>query len=98
VLNVHFYEAKVLEIVRISYLLANRCAVLSETSSDPREDESLAGGVAFAEYGDLEKAAHELVNNEERCARLSQRGFELMSERLMTGYLRDALEGATVTI
>lgn len=98
VLNVHFYEAKVLEIVRISYLLANRCAVLSETSSDPREDESLAGGVAFAEYGDLEKAARELVNDEERCARLSQRGFELMSKRLMTDYLQDALEGATVTI
>lgn len=94
VLNVHFYEAKVLEIVRISYLLANRCAVLSETSSDPREDESLAGGVAFAEYEDLEKTAHELVNDEERRARLSQLGFELMSGRLMSDYLRDALDGA----
>src|SRR5262249_19248566 len=38
VLNVHFYEAKVLEMVRLSYLLANRCAVLSECSADPRED------------------------------------------------------------
>ena len=97
VLNIHFYEAKVLEIVRISYLLANRCVVLSETSSNPREDELLAGGVAFAEYGDLEKMALELVNDEERRARLSQRGFELMSARLITDYLRDALDGAIGT-
>ena len=52
-LNVHFYEAKVLEMVRVSYLLANRCCVLSEVSSEPEEDDALAGGVAFAAYDDL---------------------------------------------
>ncbi|MBI2318446.1 MAG: hypothetical protein HYU75_15985, partial [Betaproteobacteria bacterium] len=53
VLNLHYYDAKVLEMVRISYLLANRCAVLSERSMDPQEDDALAGGVAFADYDRL---------------------------------------------
>ena len=92
-LNVHFYEAKVLEIVRISYLLANRCAILSESSSNPLEDASLADGVAFEEYGNLEKTAHELINDAERRNRLSQQGFELMRERLMSDYLHAALDG-----
>uniref|UniRef100_UPI001BD69488 hypothetical protein n=1 Tax=Caballeronia sp. dw_19 TaxID=2719791 RepID=UPI001BD69488 len=40
VLNVHHYDAKVLEMVRISYLLANRCCVLSEYSSNPVDDDA----------------------------------------------------------
>jgi hypothetical protein len=34
VLNVHYYESKVFEVVRVSYLLANRKCVLSESGSD----------------------------------------------------------------
>jgi hypothetical protein len=93
-LNIHFYESKVLEIVRISYLLANRCVILSETGSDPQEDASLAGGVAFAEYGELESNAFELLENPEHRECISRRGFELMSGRLMSDYLRAALAEA----
>jgi hypothetical protein len=91
-LNVHFYEAKVLEIVRISYLLANRCAVLSERSADPSEDDALAEGVAFADYGNLARRARELVDSPAERERMAQRGFELMSARPIDTYLREALE------
>jgi hypothetical protein len=91
VLNLHYYEAKVLEIVRISYLLANRCAVLSERGADPAEDEQLAGGVAFAEYHDLVRRACELIEAPEERARLALRGFEIMSARSAPEYLRAAL-------
>jgi hypothetical protein len=91
-LNIHYYESKVLEIVRISYLLANSCAVLSEVSSDPREDASLAEGVAFAEYSELVKAAHELIQDGEYRENLAGRGFKLMSARSMSDYLMTALE------
>jgi len=36
VLNMHFYEPGAFEIVRVSYLLANRRAVVSERGADPR--------------------------------------------------------------
>jgi hypothetical protein len=91
VLNVHFYEAKVLEMVRISYLLANRCCVLSETSADPDEDDALAEGVAFAAYDDLVARARELVADGALRRRFAERGFELMRARPATEYLRAAL-------
>jgi hypothetical protein len=91
VLNVHYYEAKVLEMVRLSYLLANRCCVLSEVSSDREEDAALAGGVAFAAYDDLVARARELVADLALRQRIAQRGFELMRARPAIEYLRAAL-------
>jgi hypothetical protein len=91
VLNVHFYEARVLEMVRLSYLLANRCAVLSERSADPREDAALAGGVAFADYAQLALSARDLIDAPNEREQLSQRGFEIMRARPAAEYLRAAL-------
>lgn len=93
-LNVHFYDAKVLEIVRLSYLLANRCAVLSEHSANREEDEQVAGGVAFARYEDLARRARELIDAPAQLERLAQRGFEIMTARPAAEYLRAALTPA----
>jgi hypothetical protein len=90
-LNVHYYDAKVLEIVRISYLLANRCAVLSERSSDLTEDEAFAEGVAFADYELIAARARELIDAPDVCDRLARRGFEIMSARSAPEFLREAL-------
>jgi hypothetical protein len=92
VLNVHFYDARVLEMVRLSYLLANRAVVLSERGADPEEDAALAGGVAFDEYDRLPQRARQLVDSPEERRRLSRRGFELISARPAAEYLRAALE------
>jgi hypothetical protein len=91
VLNVHYYEAKVLEMVRISYLLANRCAVLSERSANPVDDDALAEGVAFADYDDLPRMARALIDAPDERERLTRRGFELMQSRSVADYLRAAL-------
>ncbi len=67
VLNVHYYEAKVLEIVRLSLiLLANRIPVLSERGADPAEDATLADGVAFADYDHLIETGVTLLEKPER--------------------------------
>jgi len=91
ILNVHYYEAKVLEMVRLSYLLANRCCVLSEVSSDREEDDALAGGVVFAAYDDLVGRAQQLVADAAVRQRTAARGFELIYERRAIDYLRAAL-------
>lgn len=92
VLNLHYYEAKVLEMVRIAYLLANRCAVLSEYSSDIIEDLELAEGVAFARYEDLPHVALQLVASKDERVRLAENGFLLIQSRPVTIYLKAALE------
>jgi hypothetical protein len=77
--------------VRLSYLLANRCAVLSERSADAAEDESLADGVAFADYPGLCQRVRTLVATPRELGRLAARGFERMRARPAADYLRVAL-------
>lgn len=91
VLNVHFYAAKVMEMVRISYLLANRCVVLTEPSADEEADAQLGGAVAFAEYEDLARRACELVDRPEERRQLAQAGFECIIAQPIASYLQKAL-------
>jgi len=90
-LNCHFYEAKVLEMVRVSYLLANRCAVLSEPGADPAEVAALEGGVAFADYRQLVERARALLADPTGRQRMAERGFELMKARPIAKSLAAAL-------
>jgi hypothetical protein len=67
VLNLHYHESKVFEVVRVSYLLANRRFVISERGCEPEEDAELAAGGVFANYGHLaEGCASNLGRPDER--------------------------------
>ena len=90
ILNTHLYEAKIFEIVRISYLLANRCTVLSEFSSDPHTDAEFAAGVAFARYEDLATHASRLLASPAERERIATKGYELMRSRAIETYLAQA--------
>jgi hypothetical protein len=87
VLNVHGIS-DVFESVRVSYLLANRKAVVSERG-DGHED--FSDGVAFAEYAELVDRCAALVRDDEARKKLELRGFEVMSGRSETEYLKAAL-------
>src|ERR1700722_6290003 len=50
VLNIHYWEAKIFEIARVSYLLANRRVVVSESGTDATLERGLEAGIAFADY------------------------------------------------
>ncbi|MGC3996935.1 MAG: methyltransferase domain-containing protein [Anaeromyxobacter sp.] len=91
VLNVHYYEAKVFEIVRVSYLLANRRCVVSERGADPEEERALEQGVAFAPYEELVEACARLAADPAARARLAAAGHELMARRDAAGYLREVV-------
>lgn len=53
VLNMHFYPSKVLEVVRIFYLLANGAFVVSERGADADESARFEGGLVFSGYEQL---------------------------------------------
>jgi hypothetical protein len=79
VLNIHFHAAKVFEIVRVSYLLANRCFVVSETGSDPDAERRLGAGVAFCEYDRLIETCLAYLADPPARRAVAARGFEIMS-------------------
>jgi hypothetical protein len=90
-LNFHMYEAKVFEIVRVSYLLANSCCVVSEIGSDVGAEDPLSGGIAFTDYSDLVACCMRLLANSEEQSRLRSEGFRLIQERDQVRLLQNAL-------
>ena len=91
VLNLHYFEAKIFAIVRISYLLANRRAVVSEHSADPTLERDLASGIAFADYDELVDRCVELVGDERARRELAERGYQAFSARDQAAILHRAL-------
>ena len=94
VLNVHQWEAKVFEIVRVSYLLANKRAVVSERGADPAEERDLESGIAFAEYDELVDRCVELLADEHARRELGERGYQAFSARNQADILRRALSAS----
>jgi hypothetical protein len=98
VLNLHYWEAKIFEIVRVSYLLANRRAVVSERGADPSSERDLQSGIAFADYDELVDRCVELLGDERARRALAERGYQTFSARDQAAILDRALsdlEGAT---
>jgi hypothetical protein len=92
VLNLHYYESKVFEVVRVSYLLANGRFVVSERGCVPAEEAEFAQGVVFADYGDLVNACVAYLGRPDERQRIAQAGFELMARRDMRALLRQVLD------
>jgi hypothetical protein len=85
------YEAKVFEIVRVSYLLANRCFVVSERGCDLPGERPFEEGVAFVEYRELVNECLRYLADERARDRTARRGFELFTQRRVPDLLRQVL-------
>jgi len=92
-LNIHFYEARIFEAVRVSYYLANGLCVLSESSGDAMLDAEWGAGVCFAPYQGLVQKAQALLADEALRADYGERGLALMRQRPITPALAAALAG-----
>ncbi len=91
VLNIHYWEAKIFEIARVSYLLANRRAVVSERGADPTLERDLESGIAFADYDELVDRCVELLGDERARRELAERGYQAFSARDQAAILHRAL-------
>jgi hypothetical protein len=92
VMNMHYYDfGGVAEIIRLSYLLSNEKAVVSECGEDTDMDEQLRQCVMAVPYNDLVQACMDLAVDETGRNYLSHRGFEIFSGRDQVSYLRDAI-------
>ena len=92
VLNVHYYESKVLEVVRLSYLLANRCFVVSEKGSDPDTEKYYRDGVAFADYDALTDTCLSYLERPDERLRIAERGLAIQQTRKQEAYLGGLLK------
>ena len=91
VLNMHYFEAKVFEAVRVTYLLANRRFVVSERGCDSAEEANYADGVAFSAYDDLADTCDRFLAQPHERRRVADAGFDLMQHRPIETLLAPAL-------
>lgn len=80
VINIHYYESKCFEIVRCSYLFANRKCVVSETGYG-----DLGGAAEYAPYDGLVETCVELLKG--GWWEVGQLGFEVFSKMRQAEYL-----------
>lgn len=92
VLNVHYYESKVFEIVRVSYLLANSKAVVTERSAATEMESGLSTAVLSLPYDGLVEGCKWLLQNQPERQALETRGLQWFSQRKESEILNNALQ------
>jgi len=95
VLNIHFYDAKIFEIVRVSYLLANSKAVVTECSSNAEMEKGLSDSVLAVPYDSLVDSCLSLLRNHEERRALEAQGFRWFSQQTESAILARALLGVS---
>jgi hypothetical protein len=91
--NIHWGSLKdTFEIVRVSYLLANSKAVVSEYSEKSTSiEDDLLDALVLVDYKDLVPACVDLVKNAKKRRFYERKGFSVISARDETIYLKEAL-------
>lgn len=81
-LNIHYHDGAgtVLEMARLSVLLANQCFILSETSSDTKLDKHIENGLIFGTYDKLYDQCIKYVSLDAKRTQIAQKGFTLFSQ------------------
>ena len=88
VLNLHCYDAKLFESIRVSYLLANSKAVVSEDAVDIGE---YRNAVAAFPYDEIVAGCLDLLKDGEKRQELEQRAFYFFSQRSIARILEKAI-------
>jgi hypothetical protein len=91
VLNMHFYSTAIFEMVRVSYLLANRKAVVSECGPNTEIDSDIREAIAPASYDRLCSTVLQLLHNDRRRLELAHRGYEIFAKRRLPDILLQAI-------
>jgi hypothetical protein len=92
VLSLHLYPAKILETVRVSYLLANHKAVVAECESDTAFEPGIDAAVRLAPYEKIVEATVALVASPAERAQLADAGYRWITGQPLAATLAPHLE------
>ena len=90
-INIHYYEARVFEIIRVSYLLANKKFVISEVGQDDDLERPFDEGMVFSTHKELVEKCMEYLKDEAPRKEIAEKGFNLMKQRPQSVFLKQAL-------
>ena len=84
-------EGRIFEIIRVSYLLANARAVVSDIYFDSKIDDDLQHAIAWAQREQVSNTCLQLLADDPARKALAQRGFEIFKKRDIREILARAL-------
>ncbi|MGG7577440.1 glycosyltransferase family 1 protein [Rhizobium sp. YTUHZ045] len=94
VINIHHYASGVFEIVRISYLLANRVCVLTEGDIRDPDLQPFIGGLAIERYDDMIERCYKLIADADERDVIAATGFAAMRSRSQAEMLMNVMKAA----
>ena len=92
VINIHHYASGVFEIVRISYLLANRVCVLTEGDIRDPDLQSFIGGLAIEPYDDMIERCYKLIADADERDAIAAKGLAAMQSRSQAEMLMSVMK------
>jgi len=98
VLNLHYYDDKIHEIVRTSYLLANRKCVVSECDADTDIAEDIRAAVVGVPYDKLVETCVALVTDDTRRREVEAQALAIFSRRDQAAMLAALLPALSLTL
>ncbi len=91
VLNHHYYESQIFEIVRVFYLLANSVAVVGEVNKATSIDAMYQDGILAARYEDLVDSCVELVRNPQLRDQIQLKALQAISQYPQAPFTEEVL-------
>ena len=95
ILNIQYYEESSLEIVRLSYLFANRKAVVSECAKKTYFYPELKDACRFSAYEELPEAVEELLANQDKRREIADSSFAAFAQWEMDDTVRALFDSAS---
>ena len=91
VLNLHYYDSKIFEIVRIFYLLINSIPIVSEVDENTKLNNNYLKGIKSSSYEDIEKNILNLLENEKERKLIGLNGFNIIKNYPQTNFTKSIL-------
>tara|TARA_B100000530_G_C15880131_1_gene457080 strand:+ start:94 stop:945 length:852 start_codon:yes stop_codon:yes gene_type:complete len=91
VLNLHYYESKIFEIVRIFYLLTNAIPIVSEVDENTKLNNNYLKGIMGSNYEDVEKNILSLLENEKERKLIGLNGFNIIKKYPQINFTKSIL-------
>lgn len=91
IINIHYYEAKVFEIVRCSYLMANRKFIVSEFGKDCALELPYKNSLCFCHYDELVERCKFWVDKKQDRQQCVDRSFDIFTKQSQVAMLRGML-------
>ena len=80
ILNMHMYDSKIFEIVRVFYLLSNSIPVLNEVGSDTKSNNDFLDLICKSTYENIEKNIIYLLENDKKRIELGENGLNAIKK------------------